>query len=83
MVIVVEMKQSTAQKLTQPTVKDLEESLKKVLLGSGQGRAWEVEPLELPGDSVGGSVGVVARPTPLITMRWELLMQFSVGNLSV
>ncbi len=64
----VDMKQSTDQKAIHPRVKDLELSVKNVLLGSGQ----ELEVEMFGGESVF---------TTCCTIRSSTLMQRSEGNL--
>jgi hypothetical protein len=91
MVRVVDRKHRTDQKLTQPTANDFEESLKKVLLGSGQDEgagdevALDAAPVSsssvVSGGSVTGDVVVVGglvggKPTACRTMGSFASMQF-------
>ena len=89
----VDTKHKADQKLIQPTAKDLEESLKNVLLGCGQ-EAWAGEGavallasvtvmLVLGAEGVAGSVGgwVGRRATACWTIGWCTSMQPWEGNL--
>ena len=86
----VDTKHKADQKLIQPTAKDLEESLKNVLLGCGQeagallASVTVVLVLEVAGaEGVAGSVGgwVGRRATACWTIGWCTSMQPWEGNL--